>query len=497
MSRTTSTLAGLRLWQRIHVRLTAVYGLALLLVLTPAAVFVYHLAVDAELANLWSRLRLTAVSLAGLVDADRLAAIDAADDPYRVELVRRFTAIIEREPELASIYVFARTPDPRRLRFLVDTDVRAAPAAFGDLYDATRYDNMIAGFDHPAVDHDPVPDAWGVSISGFAPIRPSGGGPARALLGVDVDAARVDRMKARLLGVAAATYAGALALLVLASLGVARLLRRPMARIVSGTEAIAAGDLTARVAIDRDDELGVLGRHFDAMAAGLEERDFIRATFGRYVSEDVARKLLANRTGGGLAGEERRVTVLISDLRGYTRLSEHLEPPQILALMNQYLEAMNDVIDAHGGCVIEFLGDGILVVFGAPDALPDHAERATRCALAMRARLDALNDAWEGDGTAELWQARGVPRLSARIGVHTGAVVAGSLGSRVRLKYAVLGDTVNLAARLEAMNTALATDILVSQDVHDALPAELRARATPHGAQAVKGREQQVAVYSL
>lgn len=484
------------MWHRIHVRLTALYGAALLLVLTPAAAFVYDMAVQSELDNLWARIHMTTVGITGLVDADRLAAITSADDPYRTELVARFRAIMAQEHEIASIYVFAPTDRPDRLRFVLDADVRAKPAAFGQIYDATLYADLAHGLGGPAVEHDAVKDAWGVSISGFAPVTNAAGRQV-AIVGVDVDAARVDRMKARLLRVAIAMTLGALALLALAAAGVARMLRRPMARIIRGTEAIAGGDLEARVDFDRHDEFGVLGGHFDRMAAGLEERDFIRATFGRYVSEEVARKLLADKRDGLLAGEERTVSVLFSDLRGYTSLSEHLTPTAILALMNGYLEVMNAAIDAHGGCVIEFLGDGILAVFGAPDDLPEHAERAVRCAIAMRSELAKLNAAWDADGTSNAWRQIGLPTLSARIGVHTGHVVAGSLGSRVRLKYTIIGDTVNLAARLETLNTALGTDILVSGDVVAALPPDLAATAIGRGEHAVKGREQHVAVFSL
>ncbi|TNF29711.1 MAG: adenylate/guanylate cyclase domain-containing protein [Deltaproteobacteria bacterium] len=496
MSHDAPAPIGLRWWQRFHVRLTALYGAALLAVLTPAAVIVYDVAVDAELDNLWTRLRMSAVALAGMVDGDRLVAVKDADDPYRVELFERFRDVMSEQPELCSVYIFVRTDRPDRLRFVVDTDLRAEPAHYGELYDATIYSILERAWESPQVEREPVHDAWGVSVTGAAPIHDRAG-RAVALIGVDVDAARVDRLKARLLRVAAATYLAALALLALAALGVARLVRRPVGRIVQATEAVARGDLSARTALERGDELGLIGRHFDRMASGLEERDFIRATFGRYVSEDVARKLLADRRDAILQGEDRRVTVLFSDLRGYTRLSEGLPPADVLGLMNQYLEAMNGAIDAHDGCVIEYLGDGILTVFGAPDDLQDHPERAVRCALAMREELNALNARWERDGTASAWQALGLARLSARIGIHTGHVVAGSLGSQVRLKYTILGDTVNIAARLETMNNALSTDILISDDVYRDLPAELKATAHPHGEQPVKGREQPVVVYSV
>lgn len=494
--RSARAIDRLRIWHRIHVRLTLIYGLALVLVLTPAAAFVYHLAVQGELDNLALRIHGSAVSIANLVDGDRVATIDAADSPYRHELESRFGAMLTQEPELASIYLFAPTEDPTQLRFIVDADVRATPGSYGEVYDATPYPELRGTISGVAIEREPVADAWGTSISGFAPIRDRGGKTV-AIAGVDIDAARVDQMKARLLRTALATTLGAFALLTLAAIGVARILRRPMERIIAGTEQIADGHLEARVGLEREDEFGVLGRHFDAMAGGLEDRERIRAMFGRYVSEDVARKLLADRGGQIVAGEERQVTVLFTDLRGYSTIAEALGPTEIMRLLNAYFEAMSDAIEAHEGCIIEYLGDGILTVFGAPDALPDHPVRAVRCALAMRERLVALNAELDRAGTSALWRARGVERLTAKTGIHSGAVVAGSLGSRVRMKYAVLGDAVNVAARLEGLARDLKAEVVLSREIYDTLPADLAAQFAERGTHVVKGRAQPVTVYAL
>lgn len=490
------SLRSLRMFQRIHVRLTVIYGIALLLVLTPAAVFVYHLTVKAELDGLMARIHAATVGLAGVVDGDRVVAIDRADAPYRLELERRFYDIIRQESEISSIYIFAPTERETVMRFVVDTDVRRRPGQFGELYDATRYPELRASISGPRVEREPVADAWGLSISGFAPVY-DGRGNAVAILGIDTDAARVERMRERLFWIAVATYFGAIALLVLAAIGVGRVLRGPLARVIRGTEAIAEGRFGTRVALERDDEFGVLGHHFDEMASGLEEREHIRDTFGRYMSKDVAKKLLADRGQVVVAGEERLVTVLFSDLRGYTTLSEDLPPSEVLSLMNDYLEAMNPAINDHLGCVIEYLGDGILAVFGAPEEVPSHAEQAVKCALAMRERLAELNARWDASGVSKVWKARGIEHLTSRIGIHTGRVVAGSLGSRERMKYAILGDAVNLAARLEGLNSLLGTDILVSEEVLARLPPELASRFTAHGEQMVKGRAHPVRVHSL
>jgi class 3 adenylate cyclase len=289
----------------------------------------------------------------------------------------------------------------------------------------------------------------------------------------------------------------AIALLAPVAYLVARAVRGPVERVIHASASIADGHLETRLALRRRDEFGLMAQHFDLMAAGLEERERIRATFGRYLGRDVAKALLAETDPARLGGEEREVVVLFSDLQSYSTLSEHLSPQQIVELLNTYLEAMTDAIEAENGIYLEFLGDGFLAVFGAPNDLPDKEAAAVRCALEMRRRLVELNDAWERSDVAKLWRERGIPRIAARVGLHRGTVVAGNVGSRNQVRYTVIGDTVNVAARLEALNKELGSDILASREVIDKLPPELAEKAASRGEHRIKGREQPVRVYAI
>ncbi len=323
-------------------------------------------------------------------------------------------------------------------------------------------------------------------------------------MGIDVLGRRVEAAQRNILMVCAGVSVLALLLLSLAAILVGRNVREPLGRMIEATGAIAAGDLEARVGLRRSDEFGVVGLRFDNMAIGLEEREYIRDTFGRYVSEDVARSLLADRSQTRLGGEVRDVTVVFSDLRGYSTISEELAPAEVVDLLNRYLGAMNELIDEAGGVVIEFLGDAILAVFGAPNDLEGHAEIGLRCAEAMGHRLIELNQAWEEEGIASRWQKVGLAKLGQRIGIHTGPVIAGNLGSRKRAKYAVIGDTVNVASRLEGLNKELGagdadgvSQLLFSDAVYEALPAAMQARALKRGEFLVKGRQQAVGAWTL
>jgi adenylate cyclase len=210
----------------------------------------------------------------------------------------------------------------------------------------------------------------------------------------------------------------------------------------------------------------------------------LRSAFGQYVSPQVMDQVL--RQGSSLGGEVRRVTVLMSDLRGFTTISENLPPEVVSAMMNEYFTAMVDVILAHRGLVQDFIGDAIMAVYGAPLDDPEHCWHAARSAVGMHAALESLNRAWEADGRGP---------LAMGVAVHTGPVFAGTLGAPRKKKYAVLGDTVNLTSRMEGLNRDLGTGILIS----GAALAVLRDRVVvrDRGRVAVKGRREPVDIHEL
>jgi len=210
----------------------------------------------------------------------------------------------------------------------------------------------------------------------------------------------------------------------------------------------------------------------------------LRSAFGQYVSPQVMDQVL--RQGSSLGGEVRRVTVLMSDLRGFTTISENLPPEVVSAMMNEYFTAMVDVILAHRGLVQDFIGDAIMAVYGAPLDDPEHCWHAARSAVGMHAALESLNRAWEADGRGP---------LAMGVAVHTGLVFAGTLGAPRKKKYAVLGDTVNLTSRMEGLNRDLGTGILIS----GAALAALRDRVVvrDRGRVAVKGRREPVDIHEL
>jgi class 3 adenylate cyclase len=205
-----------------------------------------------------------------------------------------------------------------------------------------------------------------------------------------------------------------------------------------------------------DEEIieGALGVFLDIREkkAADERRDFIRSVFGRYVTEEVVADLLETPDGLGFGGQKRTVAIMLSDLRGFTAASEGLPPEKVIAFLNIYLGAMTDVITRYKGIIVEFIGDAILAAFGATVARPDDAERAIACALSMQLAMEQVNRTLGNEG---------LPILEMGIGIHTGDVVVGNIGSTQRAKYGVVGSHVNLAGRVESFTTG--GQILISE----------------------------------
>jgi len=199
-----------------------------------------------------------------------------------------------------------------------------------------------------------------------------------------------------------------------------------------------------------------------------------------------------------LGGSKREATIVFVDIRNYSTLAERLDPEQTLNVLNECFSAWVKDVQSHDGTVLEFLGDGMLAVFGAPNDLPGHPGQAVRCLQTMVHTMERLNETWSVTGgmRSSMSKYASSSKLGFRGGVHTGTVIAGNLGSATQMKYAVVGDTVNVAARLEQLNKSLGTVIAVSGDTWNRLPEDLKKWVRPKGHHFVKGRDQAVDVYA-
>jgi class 3 adenylate cyclase len=295
----------------------------------------------------------------------------------------------------------------------------------------------------------------GVVVAGFS----TGSSESVASLGVDV-----------LIAVAVASTVS-LELTLLLS----QTILEPIDDLRDATERAARGDLSVRVPVISTDETGELAQSFNRMIAGLEERDRLREAFGTFVDPDVAARVMKE---GTLSGEELEVSVLFLDIRDFTAYAENASAREVVSYLNRFYELIVPVLGRHGGHADKFVGDGLLAVFGAPERLSDHADRALRAALEM----------------AALVRERYGDELRIGIGLNSGPVLAGTIGGGGRLDFTVIGDAVNTAARVEEATRETGDDILLTQATRTLLsqePCDLSERPVT-----LRGKSEQVRLYA-
>ncbi len=355
---------------------------------------------------------------------------------------------------------------------------------------------MLQGFDHVAIEDRVYGDDFGQTQSSYAPLRLKDGRVV-GIVGIDVLAVRLEETRWKVIKFCVIVFGVAsIAIFVLAAF-VRKQVHQPLTRVLQAASDLADGRPHHRLQTRRRDEFGLLADQFDTMAQHLSDRQRLRETFGLYVSRALADELIKGGKLPELGGTECVATVVFCDLSNYTRISESLSAPEVITLINEYLAAMSEIVEAHQGCLLDFTGDGIIATFGTPLPLANHANQAVQCALQLRQRLTRLNGEWEANGLASRWQLLGIDRLEMRIGIHTGPLVAGNIGCASRMKYCVMGDTVNVASRLENMNKDFSTNILVSDQVKIRLPAEVSATFIDRGILKVRGRLQSIGAFSL
>ena len=280
-----------------------------------------------------------------------------------------------------------------------------------------------------------------------------------AILPKDELFAKVDHLRRKTLALAVF----GIALLIAAAVLVARSISRPLHRMAIETVKVAEGNLDIDLSDIRSaDEVGQLARAFTRMTAGLKETERIKDTFGRYLTQEVVKRLLESKDGLKLGGEIREISIMMSDLRGFTALCSSMGPEQVIKFLNRYLEKMVEIILNHRGIIDEIIGDGILAFFGAPETLDNHPELAVACALKMQLAMQEINSQNEADG---------LPHLEMGIAVNTGEVVVGNIGSEKRAKYGAVGAQVNFTGRVESFTVG--GQVLVSAKTYERLSDQL------------------------
>jgi adenylate cyclase len=258
----------------------------------------------------------------------------------------------------------------------------------------------------------------------------------------------------------------------------ARSIAEPVDRVRAAIERVEDGSLEEEVLVDDGGEIGFLQAGFNRMVAGLRERERIRDAFGTYVDREVAEHIL--REGTDLSGEEVEVTVMFIDVANFTGLAERASPPDVVATVNRLFERVVPIVHEHGGHVDKFVGDGLLAVFGAPRRQDDHADQALAAAIEIDG---AVAEEFGGE-------------LSIGVGLNSGSVVAGNVGGAGRFEFSVIGDPVNVAARVEEATRSTGDTVLISEYTRALLSAESSAELEQRPAVPLKGKTDQVALFA-
>jgi class 3 adenylate cyclase len=252
----------------------------------------------------------------------------------------------------------------------------------------------------------------------------------------------------------------------------------PIRELIQATRRVASGDLSTRMPVVSNDELGALARSFNAMVGGLAEREALRSALGTYVDPGLAERILSE--GQILAGEEVDVTVMFVDIVAFSARAELMPADLVCAELNEFFGLVVPAVEEHGGHTNKLIGDGLLAVFGTPIKLDDHADSAVRAACTIQQRLQ---DRYRGT-------------LRAGIGVHSGSVVVGTMGGGSKLDFTLIGDAVNVASRVEALTRQTGDAILITEATKDAL----RTRDTvlsSRGTETIRGRSEPVSLYAV
>lgn len=260
---------------------------------------------------------------------------------------------------------------------------------------------------------------------------------------------------------------------------------KPVRRLVDATHEIANGNLNFEIQVKTRDELGQLSMSFNEMTKGLKDKERVENLFGKYLSPDVAKKVLAEQSIDGiLKGERAKLSVMFTDIRGFTPMSRGMDPQELINLLNSHFDEMIDIIDRYGGTLDKFIGDAIMAFYGAPVHYEDFFMRAINAAVQMQRASEKFNFQRKLEGKDP---------IHVGIGINTGDVVVGNIGSNKRLEYTVIGETVNIANRL--CSVAKKGQIIISQSTYDLLPN--KSIASPIEQVMLKGVSEQVTVYEI
>lgn len=472
---------------KLYIALVSIASVSILL-----AILIFSARTEKLVFNILKSRSISIVSTAAAqLDPTLIASANKAQsdkDPIYQKAVSELRKILNanRRDDLYVSELYTLFPNPSNPdELLWGIDSSPSPIPPGTVYNSSDKDLILKNFDKQFADPSFTTDQFGVWLTGFAPIK-NANQQYISTLAVDINAADIHDRIQELVKFAIWGLLCALLIAFIIAHVLSKKVTKSLHHLHDVVKQIGSGNLRAKSSLSSDDEFGELSEGINAMGQGLQERDRLKMSFARYVSTHILDKILLSEAPLKLEGERRKVTLLFSDIRQFTRLAETLPPEHVVNLLNDYFEQMIEVIFTHSGTLDKFIGDGIMAEFGAPLDDISQEEHAITTAIQMQKELNKLCDKWEKQGK---------PRIQMGIGIHTGEAVVGNIGSEKRIEYTAIGDAVNVASRLEQATKILNVHILLSETTY--LGAKDKFPFKDLGSMALPGRKEQIRVYTI
>ena len=434
-----------------------------------------------------------AATTAALIDAELIKQIKTPEDEHSITYAEIKKELINvrdanRREDIQVCFLYTLKPDPNNTaQFIYLVDAEEDPSWVSHMGDKVASISATQLVRHLKEDYSPkkfVVD-WGKWTTGYAPIHDKAGYYV-ATVGVDIAASRFVEILTKTTQLFIAAVLASLLFAFIGGHWLAKQISSSLNTLLLCVREIGKGDLYCSASLKTEDEFEKLSKEIDHMTLGLRERERLKLNFSRYVSQQVVEKILKVEDIEKLANERRKITVLFSDIRQFTKLAESLPPERVVSLLNEYFGKMLEVIFHHQGILDKFLGDGMMVEFGTPFDDKLQERHAVMTAIGMQREVRKLTEKWKSEGK---------PEIKIGIGVHTGFAVVGNIGSKQRIGYTAVGDTVNVAAHLEQTTKLLKKPILVSESTYEAIKNEFK--ATLLGPMILPGRKEPVTIYSI
>lgn len=463
---------------------TAVFAVGVLL----------YLARDHVFKQIQTNVISIAADAAAVLNGDTVEQIKIREDEQKsayqeVRSVLRKIRDANRNRNIYAKFVYIIYPNPqnsKKFLFAVDAEEGKDFSHAGDEDSGATADLLYDHLQEPYSYGKMLKDKWGTWLTGYAPIYNSKGEYV-ATVGVDLSAARVQQVINQILLYGSMAFLLSIIIAVITARILANKASQDLNTLDNATKEIGKGNLAFRVHLTTKDEFEDLAQALNKMCEGLEEKERLKVGFAHYVSQHVMERILKTRGSTKLEGEKRKITVFFSDIRDFTVISEKLPAEQVVSILNEYFKTMLDIVFKHNGMLDKMIGDAIMAEFGFPEEDPKQERNAVITAIEMQRALQLLQDKWQKEGK---------PKIEIGIGIHTGEAIVGSVGSEeTRMEFTAIGDTVNIASRLEDSTRELNERIIVSETTYQALNQEFPAKFL--GPLALKGKSATINAYAI